>query len=218
MPNLYAANTSFHPAMMPPGEMRLNWLLFENRVNAEQGREFRVPAHEIERAMMHRPMSPRSAYQWLGLLLGVAPPAAIFARVFHYGLGDTGFGYEWGVGLFLLCLMTNVVCGLLGFFMGGVFADQILSAVRDSYSKMIVLLVVIGIGWGMTTGGLGGLCFFGVGAFFGMLFATPIAIAAFLVSGLVYRWLERGGQIEARHFWPLAIGIVSVITTWIASA
>ncbi len=216
MQTTYTSHTTFHPAMMPPGNMRLNWLTFENTAAAKHDARFRYPGHEDDLAMMRRPLTSQKVYQWLGLMLGLAPPAAVFARMFRYGIGYA-FGDSWGPALFFLCLMMNLVCGLMGFFMGGVFSSSALSAVRMSRTRMVLFLALLGATWGVTTGGLGGLFFFGFGALFGMMFAVPIGIASFVTFGALHRWLERGGMIEARHFWPLAIGIVSTITVLISA-
>jgi hypothetical protein len=218
MHNIYASHTTFHPAMMPPGTMRLNWLMFENRVAAEHDRRFRYPAHEPELEMMRRPLTAQTAYQWLGLMLGAAPPAAIFARLFRYGFQGQGFGSYDAQALFFLLLMMNLVCALMGFVMGRAVSGSALAVERRSRSKMFIFLAVLGTAWGAATGAGGGLFFFGFGALFGALFAIPVGIAAFVVFGALHRWLERGGMIEARHFWPIAIGIVSVITMLIASS
>ena len=216
MQTLYSSNTTFHPAMMNPGPMRLKWLTFENNAAAEHQRRFRCPAHEDELAIMRKPLTAKVAYQWLGLMLGAAPPAAIFARMFQYGFRD-GFMDVSGGGFFLLLLMMNAVCALMGFLMGRVNAGSALTAVRCSRTKMVFLLALLGAIWGVTTGGTGGVFFFGAGAIAGALFAAPIGIVAFVVFGALHRWLERGGMIDARQFWPLAVGIVATITTLIAT-
>jgi hypothetical protein len=218
MQNIYATDTTFHPAMMPPGTMRLNWLLFENRVATEHSRQFRCPAHEMDMAMMKRPLTAQTVYQWLGLMLGMAPPAMIFAKLFQYGLRGYWFGSNEGPGMFFLLLMMNGVCALMGFVMGRALSGSALSVGRKSRSKMFIFLALLGLAWGAATGGSGGLFFFGFGALFGALFAIPIGIAAFVVFGALHRWLERGGMMEARQFWPIAVGIVGTITMLIASA
>ena len=52
MQNIQSRNTNFHPLMMPPGNMRINWLMFENNAETERLSQFRAPAHEYELAMM----------------------------------------------------------------------------------------------------------------------------------------------------------------------
>lgn len=217
MQDLYSSYTTFHPSMMPPGKMRLNWLTFENTAAVKHVARFRHPAHEADLALMHRPITVRQAYQWLGMMLGAGPPAVIFARLFHYGLWDGTVREMSGVGFVFLLLMMNAVCAFVGYLMGGVFSQPSLDAGRKSYSKMILLLALFGVAWGVVTGGSGGFFFFGIGAFFGMLFAVPVGIVAFLIFGSLHRWLERGGMIDARHFWPLAVGIVSILSTLIAT-
>ena len=61
---------------------------------------------------MRHPLSARRAYALFGMLLGGLPPAAIFIRMFGYGLtppfaGDAAF-------FFIMCVAMNIVCCLTG--------------------------------------------------------------------------------------------------------
>src|SRR4051812_21316623 len=66
---------------------RLNWLI---SVNAQEERRRSMSKHaaeEDELLLMRRPMDTRRAYALFGLMLGLFPPAAIFIKIFGYGLG-----------------------------------------------------------------------------------------------------------------------------------
>ncbi len=75
----------------------------------------------------------------------------------------------------------------------------------------------VGALWGLTTGAVGGVWFFGFGSFFGALIALPVGMLGFALFTPLHRLMARGGMIDARHFWPLAGGVVFTITALILS-
>jgi len=164
--------------------------------------------------MMRRPLSVERAYGLFGLLLGTLPPAAIFYRMFGDEVARQGFQSL----LFLLLLAMNIVCGLVGTFLGSRFNGMVsaIDAAEDHRRiRMIFLPPLIGMLWGAGTGWAGGLIFFGIGAIFGAVFAIPVGILAFALFMPLHRWLAHGGMIEASHLWPLACGVVMTITALI---
>ncbi len=65
------------------------------------------------------------------------------------------------------------------------------------------------------TGALGGFVFFGIGAFVGAALAVPVGALAFAVFAPLHRLLARGGMIDARQLWPLALGVSGTIAALI---
>lgn len=167
---------------------------------------------------MRRPVATREAFQRFGLLLGVLVPAALFYRMFNYGFGESGSSFErLYFPLFfplLLCAM-NVACGSMGWKMGGVFGSRINNYERASWHRMCACAIWAGALWGVTTGSVGGVLFFGFGSLFGALIALPVGMLAFLLFTPLHRLMARGGMIDASHFWPLACGVVLTITALI---
>lgn len=182
---------------------RLNWLVAANAHEAERRALFRRAGEEDELLLMRRPYDIRRAYALLGLLLGLLPPAAIFIRLFGYGLSVS----EHSALLFVICLLMNFVCAGVGYVTGAALSSAMWTLERDTWLPMLLLAPLIGTSWGMVTGGLGGLLFFGIGAFFGAAFAIPIGAFVFALFSLFHRLLARGGMIDARHYWPLASGL-----------
>ena len=162
---------------------------------------------------MRHPLSARRAYALFGMLLGLLPPAAIFIRMFGYGFTPP-FASD-GAFFFIMCVAMNIVCCLTGRGMGAAFSRTLADMKRWSWSKMMLILPLIGIVWGGVAGAAGGLVFFGFGAFFGVACAIPVGIAAFTLFAPLHRLLARGGMIDARHFWPLACGITTIISALI---
>jgi hypothetical protein len=191
---------------------RLNWLLDENAREARRRSLFRNAAEEEQMLLMRHPLSARRAYAHFGMLLGALPPAVIFARMFGYGLTPPFAG---GALIFILCLIMNVVCCLTGRAMGAALGQSLNSVERWSWSKMLLMLPLIGAAWGSIAGGAGGLIFFGFGAIFGFICAVPVGLVAFTLFAPLHRLLARGGMIDARHFWPLACGVTMIVSALI---
>lgn len=182
---------------------RLGWLLAENKREAERRRVFLTTEEEEELLLMRRPISVRKAFGLFGLLLGTLPPIAIFLKVLPGALASE---------LFILLLMMNTICCLVGRWMGSLMGDWLAAKGASGWTWKFLTSVVAGIAWGVVTGGAGGLPAFGVGAIFGAVYAMLVAMAAFPLFTLFHGLFARGGMIDARHFWPLACGVVMVIT------
>jgi hypothetical protein len=181
---------------------RLNWLLAANAQEQERRTLFQRAGEEEEFLLMRRPLETRRAFALFGLLLGLFPPAAIFMKIFGYGLGT----YRSSALLFIICLLMNFTCAGVGYAMGSALGPSVERLERRSWTRMLILLPLIGAAWGAVTGAGGGLIFIGFGAIFGALFAIPIGALSFILFASLHRLLMRGGMIDARHFWPLASG------------
>lgn len=166
--------------------------------------------------MMRSPVSTERAYALFGLLLGAIPPAAVFVRLFDYGLGGGLMNLHWDGGvLFVLCAFMNIVCCLVGYAMGSAICRSALNLEHKSWIRMFLLIPLLGAGWGAVAGVAGGFFFFGIGGVFGFAIAVPIGFVGFLMFSILHRMLERGGMIETRHFLPIACGITAILTSLI---
>jgi hypothetical protein len=213
--------SNFHPAnataTLTPADdpfARLNWL---TQWNAEAERHlqlFRNARVEEQVRLMRRPMPTREAFDLFGLLLGAFVPAALFYRMFNYGFHENGSDFEQLLFPLLLWAM-NVVCCLMGWKMGGVFGGRIDTYERASWHRMCARATGAGALWGITTGSVGGVLFFGFGSLCGALIALPFGMLGFLLFTPLHRLMARGGMIDARHFWPLACGVVLTIAALI---
>lgn len=172
-----------------------------------------TPAEEREMLLMRRPIETRKAFARFGMLLGLLPPAAIFWRM----SGGEMFFARSDFGWLILFLAMNIVCCLVGRAMGSQVGKHIDDLERDSWSLMLLVAAGLGLWWAIVTGAAGGVLAFGVGAIFGIVFAAPVGLLAFMLFTPLHRSLARGGMIDARHFWPLAFGIVGTITALILS-
>jgi hypothetical protein len=187
-------------------ESRLNALIYANQWEANRQQIFRNAREEEEMLLMRRPIAPQKAFALFGLLLGAFPPAAIFVKLF----GGTFARPFHPVGWFLLLCM-NVVCCWAGKYLGSKLAHMVLAVERDSWALMLIESLIIGFIWAIGAGAAGGFLAFGIGAVYGAACAIPVGMLAFGLFVPLHRLLARGGMIDARHFWPLACGVVMMI-------
>ncbi len=163
---------------------------------------------------MRRPIRTQKAYELFGLLLGALPPIAIFWRILG-GFFMANWTCVLGSGLFMLFLMMSAICCLVGKSMGTRMGRWLDDENIASRTWKFFGSLTAGICWGVVTGAAGGLPAFGIGAVYGAICAVPIGMLAFPLFTLLHRPLAHGGMIDARHFWPLACGIVMVISALI---
>ena len=162
--------------------------------------------------LMRRPLPSQRTYAQFGMLLGALPPAAIFIRAVGYGFTQP-FANDTVV--FIMCLLMNIVCCITGRRMGSKLGRTLDTMERLSWSKMLLLLPLMGAAWGCVAGAAGGVVFFFIGALFGIACAVPVGMLAFTLFTPLHRLLARGGMIDARHFWPLACGVTMTISALI---
>lgn len=190
---------------------RLNWLTHWNAEAEQHLRLFRNPREEQDILLMRRPLTPQEAFGLFGLLLGALVPAAIFLRMLLALHADERMSF------FIFFAWMNFTCALVGLGMGRLTGKNIDQVERRGWNRMLFHALGKGIAWGATTGAAGGLIAFGFGAIVGAAIATPIGIVAFVAFTLLHRLMARGGMIDARHFWPLACGVVLTISALILS-
>jgi hypothetical protein len=211
---MHNTHTTFRPEQPLANqsvESRLSTLLMENEREAIRSRLFRSALEEQEMLLMQRPISTEKAYALFGLLLGTFPPAAIFYRDFGGELTHPYFQLDW----FFLLLAMNATCSFVGRRMGARVSRWLDDEENTSRTWKFFMSLTAGISWGVLTGAAGGLPFLGIGAIFGALYALPVGMLAFPLFASLHRPLARGGMIDARHFWPLACGVVMFITALI---
>jgi len=109
----------------------------------------------------------------------------------------------------------NAVCAAVGYQISKSFGAACHNLETKSWTKMLLVMPFIGATWGIITGAAGGLLFFGIGAFFGMLVALPIGAIAFTLFAVLHRLTSRAGQIERKHLLPFAVGVSAVISAFI---
>lgn len=197
---------------------QMSWLKAELERAANPRLEARRERARLQALSQLDPQNRREAYRLFGAFLGLLPPAAIFWRMF----GDEVLRDGGEVGWFLLLLAMNVVCCLVGRVIGGKLASFGHREQPDfgarAWLRVLAASLVVAVAWAAVTGGAGGALLLGIGAVFGAIIATPVALVAFPVFAALHRLLAPGGMIEQRRLWPLALGIPSVIAAAILGA
>jgi hypothetical protein len=213
MHNFHHANQPATATFSHAGDpcARLNWLTHWNAEAERRLHLFRNAREEQELLSMRRPLTTEQTYARFGLLLGALVPAAIFLRAL------LALETHERTIFFMLFSIMNLICALVGWRMGRLTGRNVAQIERRGWNRMFFHALGKGMAWGAATGAAGGLIVFGLGALVGAAIATPIGIAAFAVFTLLHRLMARGGMIDARHFWPLASGVVLTISALILS-
>lgn len=159
---------------------------------------------------MRRPIDTSKAFSYFGLMLGIFPPAAIFAK---FLFASTGKGDRFLIVGFILAM--NIITAIVGYFSGKMIGRIVRESETYSWHLMILLMPFVGILWGILTGGAGGAIVFLIGAVFGAAFGAIIGGAAIPVFAIFHRLLKKGEMIELKHFLPVAFGITFTICAFI---
>ncbi len=167
---------------------------------------------DAEAMRMSAPVSNAEAFTWFGAFLGLFPPAAMFSRVF-----DRGINSESDQVALAFCVVMTTICCAAGRAIGGRLGGRLGNPRERAWGVTLLTALLLGLVWGLATGGAGGAIVFGIGAVFGAFCALPVALVGFPAFMLLHRPLSRGGMIEERHLWPLAFGVPSVIAAVILS-
>lgn len=206
----------FNPLMNSGGNdeltlKRLDTLLAVNTENARKKVLFRSEQEKTEVSLMSNPLTDKQVFAYLGLLLGIFPPAAIFTR-FIINEGNFRSDDFWIIGVVAI---INLISAIVGYFSGKFIGKIVGELEKMSWTKMLFALPFIGILWGILAGGAGGIIVFVVGAIFGAVLGAAVGSIALPVFTIFHRMLKKGDVIDRKHFLPLAFGITLVICAFI---
>ena len=183
-------------------------------LNAETDRKralYRSVREETEALTMTNPLTVEQTFSRLGLLLGLFPPAAIFARVFVDANGSDSSEF-W---ILAVALLVNSMSAAAGFYSGRYIGKIVNDLERVSWTKMLLTLPFIGIFWGILAGGAGGMVVLFFGALVGASLGAAVGSVALTFFTVFHRLLKRGESIEGKHFLPLAFGTAFVVSAFI---
>lgn len=192
-------------------QKRLDALLI---LNAEIAREKCLYHSEQEKAqamLMENPLSVKKTFAYFGLLLGMFPPAAMFAR-FFWDAGNIRGEDFWLLGV---AAVINLISAVIGYFSGNLIGKIVFELEKQSWTRMIIALPFVGVLWGIVAGGAGGIIVFVVGAIFGALLGAVVGAAALPIFTIFHRLLKKGDLIDRRQFFPLAFGVTFIICAFI---
>ncbi len=192
---------------------RLNAILSVNSEIARKKSHYVSTQEKHEAELIKHPLDSRTALAYFGLMLGIFAPATIFGRVV-VGNGGGSNDDLWIIGVLIL---VNIVSAVAGFISGKFIGTLVKRAEETSWIKMLLLLPLIGILWGIISGGSGGLMFFLFGSVFGAIVGALVGSVALPVFGILHRALKKGDLIELNHFLPIAFGITFTLCALILS-
>ncbi len=189
---------------------RLNVLLEANALIARSRALYPTRQVELEHSAMRRPLDRRKAFAFLGLLLGSVPPASVFLLL---PLSNGTRHIEaWLIAL--LCWVTMVTT-VTGYLTGKKVGTLMAKIQQRTYSFAIPIVPLLGFAWGAVCGAAGGIFIFVIGALFGAVIGGVVGAVALSVFAPLYRLLSIAGEIELRHFLPIAAGVTFTISAFI---
>lgn len=157
----------------------------------------------IEAVILSNPLDTEKALSYFGFLLGSLGPLSIMIKMI-IGQNDINFAgpvLAFGIAVTVLTTFT-------GYFTGKTIGRGVRKIEEYPLPSTVILSILLGLGWGMFTGGIGGLLIFGVGAIPGAIvggIAGALALPPFV---LLHRHLKTGDMIERAKFAPIAFGII----------
>lgn len=188
-------------------DQNLAILLEANAENARQKAKYQTDKERFEAESMSWPIDTEHALAFFGLMLGIFPPATIFLGPAVIR-GEFQIDQLWVVGILLI---VNMVSAVVGCVSGRWVGRKVINAERMSWSRMMIFLPFIGALWGFMAGGAGGFIFFAIGSVFGAMVGGIVGAIALPVFAMVHRILQRGDDIELKHFLPLSLGVTLTI-------
>ena len=181
---------------------RLNLLVAANAEIARRKQLYPTRRVEFEATMMSRPLDFRRTYAYLGLMLGLFPPASFFLLF----LGPKG-GPRDGAWIIWLLMWVNLVTSVAGYFSGKIVGAVLSNLGKRSFTFFALFTPLIGFLWGGVTGAAGGVFIFVIGAFFGAILGGIVGAVALPLFLLIHNLLKSGDKIELKHFLPIASGV-----------
>lgn len=190
-------------------QKRLDALLAANLEIQRDKEIFPTERERFEASLMKNPITIERAFSYLGAMLGLFPPFAIFSK-FAFSLP-----HKADPGMIAVMVIMNIICVVTGYFSGKLIGKLVAPVEKMSWMKMLLLLPFIGILWGIMTGAAGGVIVFIIGAFFGAIVAAAVGAVAVPAFTIFHRLLKKGDLMEEKHFFPVALGITCAITALI---
>lgn len=181
---------------------RLDVLLAANAAIARHKKLYPTRQTEIEVLTMRHPLDMPRAFSYLGLMLGLFPPATLFGA-FLTGLGSTN---QSGGFAFLLLMWVTFVTSAVGYFLGRIVGGELAKFEGRSFNFLLLATVIAGFLWGAASGAVGGVFIFIFGLFFGAAIGGVVGAIALPVFYLFRSLVKSGKMIELRHFLPIAFG------------
>lgn len=153
---------------------------------------------------MVTPLSSKQVYSYFGLLIGILPPVGIALKL--------SVNPDAVAGFFVILIATaGIVTGLVGYATGKYVSKAVASLKDFSLPNRIALLSLIGLMWGALAGAAGGILIFVIGALFAGIMGGLVGAVALPFLATLHQTLRRGDLMEARHFFPIGLGLSATL-------
>ncbi len=158
-------------------------------------------------AAIKDPVTTEGAFRWFGLAIGTFGPMAIFTKLISSGSAEPLF--------IVLAALANITTAAAGFLSGEHIGRLVTEIRRMPLPATVVMTPLLGMVWGIISGGLGG-------AFFWLFGAIPAAVAggifgaaAISIFTPLFAFASYTGVIERNRLVPLIIGTVFTLCAFI---
>lgn len=135
------------------------------------------------------------AYALMGWLIGTVVPLFGFGIMYLGSLNVPAVApaapKSGEINLTALLILIGFLCSAAGVISGAVIGGLMIFIRRIHWSVPIIIAPILGLIWGIITGGAGGFPVFVVGALFGAIVAAPFGVLGFLVFTALYESLAR---------------------------
>ena len=196
----------FKTANNTDDRQRLNQLLELNAETIRNKENFKSEFEQFEVDLMKNPLNARQAFSYFGLMLGTIPQITTVGKIIYHTPGNGNFNE-----ILLLGSFITIITAVIGFYTGRRVGTIINNLEDESWLKMLFLTPLVGLIWGLITGGAGGIIVFIIGAIFGGIIGGVVGFAALTVFTIFHRLLRKGEFIETKHFLPLTFGIILIL-------
>ena len=185
-------------------EERLGYLLHTNELIRQDG-------YYSGDDSMTNPISQARAFALFGSALGTFVPLSIGIAFLSGNGGPSGDELLFP----FLFSLANLTTAIVGYFTGKVVGNVVAATHKCRILSAVPLLLLIGMMWGGVSGFAGGLFLLVIGSVVAAVIGGVFGSVATVVFGVIYRYLQIGGNIERRHFIPLAFGTTFVLCAFI---
>jgi hypothetical protein len=185
----------------------------ENAATQARLNKFSSPAQELEYRTMRTPIDGKHAYAIFGMMLGFAPPTALFSRLWFdsFHTSDTAL-------FLLLGILATATTSCVGYHTGKMVA----TAMRPLYGAILpnhlVGAATAGFIWGAVSGAVGGIFLFIFGAIVAAVIGAIAGAVATPLFSYAYGKMQINDRIELRRLMPFAVGIPAILAALILGA
>lgn len=153
------------------------------------------------------------AYALLGWLTGTIVPLFGFGIMYFGGRNAPDIPASGEMNLTVLFLLIGLLCSVAGLIAGAIIGVVMILIRRIHWTATIIASPLLGLIWGIVSGGAGGFPVFVVGALFGAIVAAPFGVLGLLTFAALYEPFahRKGGILGWRKVFFAAVGTLILL-------